>query len=151
MYDSNLLRFAAEAMLQPRRPSEDRRLIAEIFAAAASPETVLAMLDAHACLERRWDELREMANKAIALAEHWKANHDNQVSRAWFLIERGDIPVEHVRAYEELSALRALAEAVRDHLAMHEGTTDEFKMSELTIAAALERIAALKKQGDTWT
>jgi hypothetical protein len=39
--------------------------------------------------------------------DHWKANHDAQVSRARFLIERGDIPLERVRAYEEMAALKA--------------------------------------------
>jgi len=38
--------------------------------------------------------------------DHWKANHDAQVSRARLLIERTDMPLERVRAYEELAALR---------------------------------------------
>ncbi|WP_250519514.1 hypothetical protein [Caballeronia sp. NCTM1] len=38
--------------------------------------------------------------------DHWKANHDAQVSRARLLIERTDLPLERVRAYEELAALR---------------------------------------------
>lgn len=38
--------------------------------------------------------------------DHWKANHDFQVARARLLIERTDLPLERVRAYEELAALR---------------------------------------------
>jgi hypothetical protein len=54
------------------------------------------------------------------MLDHWQSNHDNQVSRARFLIERGDIPVERVRAYEEVEQLRervkdAEGDAVRLH------------------------------------
>jgi len=38
--------------------------------------------------------------------DHWKANHDAQVSRARLLIERPDMPLERVSAYLELAALR---------------------------------------------
>lgn len=65
-----------------------------------------ALLDKIERLETQWEDLSEVSKKAVALAEHWKANHDHQVSRARFLIERGDIPLERVRAYEEMEALR---------------------------------------------
>lgn len=45
--------------------------------------------------------------RARAEAAHWKANHDAQVERARFLIERGDIPIERVRAYETMGAYHA--------------------------------------------
>lgn len=48
---------------------------------------------------------------ARAEAAHWKANHDSQVQRARFLIERGDIPVERVRAYETMGQYHAALQA----------------------------------------
>jgi hypothetical protein len=42
-------------------------------------------------------------SRARAEAQHWKSNHDAQVQRARFLIERGDIPIERVRAYETMT------------------------------------------------
>jgi hypothetical protein len=49
----------------------------------------------------------EVVLSLIAEVRHWKANHENQVARARFLVERGDIPLERVRAYEEMAELRA--------------------------------------------
>jgi hypothetical protein len=37
---------------------------------------------------------------AKAQAKHWKANHDAQVERARLMIERVDMPVERVQAYQ---------------------------------------------------
>jgi hypothetical protein len=59
------------------------------------------------------DVRREWVGKcieAIRERDHWKSNHDSQVSRARLLIERGDIPIERVRAYEEMGALRTNAQ-----------------------------------------
>jgi hypothetical protein len=56
--------------------------------------------------KRRWQDAVDHASEAITERNHWQANHDHQVARARFLIERGDIPVERVRAYEEMEALR---------------------------------------------
>ncbi|WP_337881847.1 hypothetical protein [Chromobacterium haemolyticum] len=61
------------------------------YIAAASPVTVLALIARIAELEQERD--------------HWKANHDNQVQRARILIERDDLPLERVKAYERYSAL----------------------------------------------
>lgn len=76
--------------------------------------------------------------------DHWRSNHDNQVSRARFLIERGDIPVERVRAYSLMGALLDLDEAVRDHRAMYEGTSDEDNMSARSIGDAVAAIDAVR-------
>jgi hypothetical protein len=80
------------------------------------------------------------------MRDQWKANHDSQVSRARFLIERGDIPVERVRAYQMFGALLALEEAVRAHRAMYEGTSDEDNMSALSIGDAIAELDAARKE-----
>jgi multidrug resistance efflux pump len=60
-------------------------------------EATLAELDG----ERRAHSRTRAALKAAeAQAAHWKANHDAQVERARFLIERDDIPKERVRAWD---------------------------------------------------
>ncbi|WP_053074595.1 hypothetical protein [Chromobacterium sp. LK1] len=82
------------------------------FAAAANPVTVLALLARIAELEKQRDAAQNFANCAgLELGrvqderDHWKANHDNQVQRARILIERGDMPLERVKAYERYTAL----------------------------------------------
>jgi hypothetical protein len=74
------------------------------------------------------------ADKAAAERDHWKANHDNQVSRARFLIERGDIPIERVRAYEEMQTLRAI---LQDILAAGPIKEDEYPKLLARARAAL--------------
>jgi hypothetical protein len=61
-----------------------------------------------ACFETRTVYLHPSAEIAALRKErdHWKANHDAQVSRARLLIERTDLPLDRVRAYEEVAALR---------------------------------------------
>lgn len=60
--------------------------------------------------KRRWQEAVDHASALVIERNHWQANHDHQVSRARFLIERQGIPIERVRAYEEMEALRVDAE-----------------------------------------
>jgi hypothetical protein len=90
--------------------------------------------------KRRWQDAVDQASEAITERNHWQANHDNQVSRARFLIERGDIPIERVRAHQMFGVLLALEEAVRAQRAMYEGTSDEDNMSARSIAEALDKI-----------
>jgi len=44
---------------------------------------------------------RDQALKWKQERDHWKANHDNQVERARLLIERDDLPIERIRAYQK--------------------------------------------------
>ena len=50
---------------------------------------------------------------------HWKCNHDNQVRNARVLKERLDMPVERVKAYNEIVNLREQVEWVQSVLAAH--------------------------------
>jgi hypothetical protein len=91
------------------------------YIAAAQPSTVLALIAEVRALredagdwKRRWQDAVDHASAATIERNHWQANHDNQVSRARFLIERGDIPLERVRAYEEMAALQAFHAFFRD-------------------------------------
>lgn len=52
-------------------------------------------------------EVRLVTERLRRERDCWKANHDARVSAARFLIERADIPLERVRAYEEMSGLQA--------------------------------------------
>jgi uncharacterized coiled-coil DUF342 family protein len=44
---------------------------------------------------------------------HWKANHDNMVNRSRVLIDRPDLPLERVKAFEQLETLKAENEKLR--------------------------------------
>lgn len=39
-------------------------------------------------------------------AKHWKANHDEQVKRSRLLMERPDLPVDRIPAYNEMKRLQ---------------------------------------------
>lgn len=56
------------------------------------------------------DCAREDRDRVQAERDHWKANHDHQVSAARFLVERGDIPLERVRAFKAMQALRTVVQ-----------------------------------------
>lgn len=43
---------------------------------------------------------------AMANVRHWKANHDNMVSRCALLSQREDLPVDRIPAHEELVKLQ---------------------------------------------
>ena len=58
------------------------------------------------------DELERRLESVTAERDHWKANHDNRVEAARFLIEREDIPAERVMAYQNYLALRAERDAI---------------------------------------
>lgn len=48
---------------------------------------------------------------------HWRANHDNRVKAARMLIDRPDIPLERVAAYQSYLELQSAVEFVCDALA----------------------------------
>lgn len=58
------------------------------------------------------DELERRLESVTAERDHWKANHDNRVEAARFLVEREDIPAERVTAYQNYLALRAERDAL---------------------------------------
>lgn len=58
------------------------------------------------------DELERRLESATAERDHWKANHDNRVEAARFLVEREDIPAERVTAYQNYLAIRAERDAL---------------------------------------
>ena len=56
----------------------------------------------------------DLINGLTAQVYHWKANHDAQVAAARLLRERVDMPVERVRAYDELIALRKCTDRINE-------------------------------------
>lgn len=55
--------------------------------------------------------LRKLVSNAWNERDHWKANHDNQVRRARILIERDDLPIERVKAYDHMCKMQAVVDA----------------------------------------
>lgn len=52
--------------------------------------------------QKELDGLRGRIAAVEAERDHWKANHDIAVLRARVLVERGDIPLDRIRAYTDL-------------------------------------------------
>ncbi len=63
--------------------------------------------------------------------DHWKANHQNMVDRARFLIERTDLPVERIEAWQEMGRLQAevdrLRGAIKAEAEYCQGFADQYK------------------------
>lgn len=54
----------------------------------------------------QWDAIGDvLSNPDGGNAAHWKANHDAQVARARVLVEREDLPLERVKAYQYMLEL----------------------------------------------
>jgi hypothetical protein len=51
------------------------------------------------------EDLRVQLREMTASRDHWKANHDNQVARARVLMDRTDLPLERVKAYQHIVEL----------------------------------------------
>lgn len=101
----------------------------ELIEATIIEKTVPPMMVANAVM-KYINECREDFNLAVdSVAElqeevfelqreltHWKANHANEVKRARVLIERPDIPLERVKAYELMGKLRDDNDQLRTEL-----------------------------------
>jgi hypothetical protein len=118
---------------------------------AMDPEGILALIAEVRALresgedwKRRWQDAVDRASALTIERNHWQANHDNQVARARFLIERGDIPVERVRAYGLMGALLELEEAIRHDREMFAETSDEFNPTGTLVTSALAAIDAAR-------
>jgi hypothetical protein len=54
-----------------------------------------------------WDARQPEIDALKAEVAHWKANHDNMVSRSRVLMDRTDLPLDRVRAFEQIGKLQA--------------------------------------------
>lgn len=100
--DANQARREAQLAVQEAQTSRD----------SAVTKVLRELGQRIAELEKQRDAAQNFANCAgLELGrvqderDHWKANHENQVQRARILIERDDLPLERVKAYERYSAL----------------------------------------------
>lgn len=57
--------------------------------------------------------MREAIEAVCKERDHWKANHDAQVQRARVLVDRPDMPLERVRAYQQIGELQRQVEVQR--------------------------------------
>jgi hypothetical protein len=69
-----------------------------------------AMIECDAKGERR---LLQLGLRTLAAErDQWKANHDAQVERARLLHERPDLPIERVKAYEQVGRMRSALKSI---------------------------------------
>jgi hypothetical protein len=103
--------------------------------AVASPACTLEFLEIIP------QEVRLVTERLRREHAHWRANHENLASRARFLSERTDLPVERIRAYQEMVALQAFHEFF-DHRC--EGLFAQFGMPAIdaynAAAPAMKRV-----------
>lgn len=101
--------------------------------------TARMLLELHtgAALSDSIIELQEhLIKKAVKDRDHWKANHDNQVARARVLLDRPDMPLERVKAYDRILTLET---ALQSAEVMCNAYAEENQRLS-------DEIAALKKQ-----
>ena len=60
-----------------------------------------------------WQARQPEIDALKAEVAHWKANHNNMVNRSRVLIDRTDLPLERVKAFEQLETLKAENEKLR--------------------------------------
>jgi len=70
-------------------------------------ETGLDELFCDGWQEEEIAKLRARGEELEKEVAHWKSNHDNRVEAARVLIDRADLPLERVKAYESYVALQA--------------------------------------------
>jgi hypothetical protein len=63
---------------------------------------------------------KEQLEAALKEVAHWKSNHACEVSRAKLLKQRPDMPLERISAYDQVGALHARLETIRDAMAQAE-------------------------------
>lgn len=83
-------------------------------------------------------QLEQLERKIVieqTKAAHWKANHDNMVTKNAFLSQRPDLPVDRIPAYQELVQLRAqiAAQAGQEPVAWYIRSKGGFYLSEEAI------------------
>jgi hypothetical protein len=64
-------------------------------------------------LQKAYDARQPEIDAIKAEVSHWKANHANMVNRSRVLIDRTDLPLERVKAFEQLETLKAENEKLR--------------------------------------
>ena len=86
--------------------------------------------------------------------DHWKANHDAQVQRARVLIDREDLPLERVQAYEQIGILTAERDKLASDLELARMVPYVAAMSAIAkerdaLKAEVERMSKLLRLSDT--
>lgn len=88
---------------------------------------VLALHEAQNLSDLIIDVQEKLINKTVEERDHWKANHDAMVRRARVLVERTDMPIERVRAFEYQGELFAALAECRDIAAMDDENDDLYR------------------------
>lgn len=111
------------------------------YIAVVDPDTISRLLREHA-------RLKEAESKALKEAEHWKSNHECEVSRARVLKERPDMPLERVNAYNHMTALEEENKRLKAQIASLESRMCERSMLEMIQSHSINQDHILREVRD---
>jgi uncharacterized small protein (DUF1192 family) len=77
-----------------------------------------------------WTARQPEIDALKAEVQHWKANHDNMVNRSRVLIERTDIPLERVNAFNQIGELKSEIERLKAEVARLEDHLRDDRLDE---------------------
>jgi chromosome segregation ATPase len=95
--------------------------------------------------------VKDLKRKLAAVTkerDHWKANHANRVAAAKVLIDRTDLPLERVRAYEKYVEMQEMLEACQQYLKDGETPAERMARYHHDIQGLLGQLATAKEQAD---
>lgn len=107
--------------------------------------------------EPTFNEWRERALNAERDIVHWKANHTNMVARTRVLTERTDMPLERIKAFEQIGDLQnecvaletlyldSKEDALRFRACCHQASHMQEDGGEKAFVAAIDRYRKLNR------
>lgn len=93
---------------------------------------------------------RHNEQKAVKEAEHWKANHECEVSRARVLKERLDMPLERVNAYNRMVELEEENKALKQRIASLEDVEQTRMMMQMIHSMVIDTQQMSREQLRYW-
>lgn len=113
------------------------------YMVVVDPRTVLDLID----------DLSTVVNaeqKALKELDHWKANHECEVSRARVLKERPDMPLERIAAYNRMVELEDENKSLKQRISSLEDRSLERSMLQMIHASVMDTHKMSSEQLRYW-
>ncbi|QJI10778.1 hypothetical protein GuL6_175 [Buttiauxella phage vB_ButM_GuL6] len=94
--------------------------------------------------------LHQENDKLAGERDHWKANHECEVSRARVLKERPDMPLERIKAYDRMVELEKENEALKQRIASLEDVAQTRVMLEMIHSMVIDTQQMSREQLRYW-